>query len=698
VNPHAAVRLLLLWHQHQPDYRHPRDGVAQLPWVRLHATKDYLDMVRRLEPFPRVRATFNFVPILLDQLDDAANGGRDALFERLPQPVETLDAADRREVAERCSLAPRWALERWPAYAALTRRVAARDALRDDELLALECSFLLAWLDPSLHGEPEAVAALAAAAGGVGERDGLLALYRRVAGQVVPAHRARADAGQIELSTSPYCHPILPLLVDTRHARRANPSLAMPAEAFVAPEDAAAQIERAISRHRDAFGAAPRGMWPSEGSVSPEAVGLAARAGLEWLASDEGVLWASLPQDRRTRDRLYRPWKLATPDGDVALFFRDHELSDRIGFVYARWNSEDAVADFMERLRRIGREHGGDGSPLVSVILDGENCWENYASDGGPFLDRLYTALAMADDIETVTPGQVLDEGPAPEVLPELHSGSWIDADFHIWIGHPEKNRAWELLVRARRTLIEGGATPETQPRAWRALHAAEGSDWFWWFGDDHHTDDRALFDLIFREHLQAVYEHSGAASPAALRQPIVGLRASVAGRAPIGYVTPQLDGRRTGYYEWHAAGSWLVGSGGSMHHDGAWTREVLYGFDEARLYLRADPLDRAAVPRSVVVEALAPRASRWTFSAESGGRARAIGPDGAAGDHAEAAIGAIVEIALPFAALGVAPGERLDLLLHVTLADGSDVVVPADGTLSLIVPGPDFAARVWSA
>jgi alpha-amylase/alpha-mannosidase (GH57 family) len=696
----GAVDLVFLWHHHQPDYRSPRDGTSQLPWVRLHATKDYLDMALRLERFPRVRAAFNFVPTLLDQLEDASRGGPDTLFDALAMLPGALEGEERLEVARRCSVAPRWAFDRFPAYQALATRISAGGALNDAELLGLECHFLLGWLDPMFHDQPEAARARAESATlRIEHRDALLALHRRLTGEVVAAYRARAEAGQVELSASPYCHPILPLLIDTRHARRARPDLPLPAETFSAPEDASAQIERALARHAQVFGMRPEGMWPSEGSVSPEAATLAARAGVRWLATDEGVLWASLPPEQRTRERLYRPWRLLTEAGEIALVFRDHELSDRIGFVYSRWSASDAVNDFLERVRRIGREQRGTHTPLVCVILDGENCWEQYPDDGGPFLDGLYAALEAADDIRTRTPSEAIAARAPLDVLPGLHSGSWIDADFHIWIGHPEKNRAWDLLARARRALVEGRATPESHPRAWEALFAAEGSDWFWWFGDDHYTSDRALFDRIFREHLQAVYEHAGRTAPAELRQPVAGARLRADGRPPIGFVAPRIDGRRTGFYEWHGAGVITLGSGGgSMHHGGGRVRELHYGFDSTRIYLRLDPAEGSSVPQDLGVEVTAPVATRVRVDAAGEGGAKVTDGAGAPVPGAEAAFGEVVEIALPFAALGARAGEPLEVIVHV-LEHGAPIEsLPEDGTLRIAVPDSGYVARTWSA
>lgn len=706
-----GVDLVFVWHHHQPDYRRPHDGRAMLPWVRLHATKDYLDMALHLERHPGLKSTFNFAPSLLDQLEHALAGGGDALFELLSQPPNALDAAARAELQARARLAPRWAHVRWPNYESLCRRLRAPAVASDADLLRLSVHFLLAWLDPVLLDEPAAAAADAALREGrVGfaERDALLALHADVLARVLPAYRRLAASGQAEISCSPAFHPILPLLVDVRSAKRSRPDLPLPSLEFAAPEDARWQVERGLEHTARVFGAKPAGMWPSEGSVSPEVAALLAGAGVRWAATDELVLWKSLgaaaPPARR--EPLYRPWVFPTAAGDLALFFRDHELSDRIGFVYSTWKPAEAVADFLRQLRRIGQAHqaaGLRGRPVVSVILDGENCWEHYAEDGRAFLEALYEALEGAADIRTRTPSEVLADGPEPGRLEFLHTGSWIDADFHIWAGHPEKNRAWDLLSRTRAALVGAGCTRESHPGAWDSLGAAEGSDWFWWFGEDHYTSDKALFDNLFRSHLQAVHEKAGLPVPNWVFAPIVSRPVAGAVRVePTGLVRPVIDGRLTRYYEWHGAGSWVFGAGGgSMHRVSAPLASGLrFGFDATRLFLRVDFAGGAAPEGDVTVEieVLAPvaltldagclAAGRWRIEREEGGRVEPVG---------EAALEDVLEMAIPFAALGVSAGQALDLLVHFDRGAERLESLPPGQPLRVTVPGAEWEAMNWS-
>jgi alpha-amylase/alpha-mannosidase (GH57 family) len=697
----APVELVLLWHFHQPDYRSPRDLHSELPWVRLHASKDYLAMARHLERHPGVRAVCNFTPILVDQLEESIAGAPDRLFGLMAQPLAALSAGQRAEVAARASLAPPWAWERWPAYASLARRArASRDGgapVSEAELIGLECHFLLGWTNPMFHGEPEAAEALASRSSLTeAHRDALLALHARLAGQILPAYRALAARGQIELTASPYTHPILPLLVDVRSALRSRPNAPLPAEPFAAPEDAGTQVRRAIERHARAFGARPAGLWPSEGSVSPEAAEIVARAGVRWMASDEGVLWRSLPPGERSRGQLHRPWRFATPTGDITLLFRDHELSDRIGFVYQRWDPAQAAQDFVERLRRIGEEHEGAEPPLVSVILDGENCWEHYADDGGPFLEALYGALESDPTLRTLTPAQGL-AGREPARLENLHSGSWIDADFRIWIGHPEKNRAWDLIARTRRALVQAGSSPESHPEAWRALYSGEGSDWFWWFGDDHETSDRDVFDRLFREHLQAACERAGLVAPGELRVPITRAGRGVRSSEPLGYLEPEIDGRETSFYEWHEAGRFEAGAGGSMHRGPGRARRLYFGFDARLFYLRLDV--EGEMPGVIEIEFLAPLPGRVRIPLGDGAGAiewrdaRGSGPL----EGARAAASEIVEVALPRTALELGSGAEFGLIVHLLESGNTVESIPADDALRSKLPGPEFPGEHWS-
>jgi len=472
--------------------------------------------------------------------------------------------------------------------------------------------------------------------------------------------------------------------------------LPLPRETFAAPDDARRQLERAIARHAEWFGAPPRGAWPSEGSVSPEVAELAAGLGLQWLASDQGVLERSL--DERVAGAHLRPWRIDTRSGPLHLFFRDHELSDRIGFVYQRWKATDAVADFIDRLRRMGRRSEQE-IPVVSVMLDGENCWEGYEQDGGPFLDRLYTALEDAPDIRTTTPAEVLARGQAWPRLTRLHSGSWIDADFHVWAGHPEKNRAWDLIARARARLVSHPAAPEA---GWESLFKAEGSDWFWWLGDDHYTADKGLFDALLRGHLRAIHEACGEAPPPDLDVPIAPPTRLDRDALPAAYLSPVIDGRVTDFYEWQPAGRRsFAGAGGAMHAGGGWIGELQYGFDRERFFLRVDFTEPAGASRGLRIEWLEPVAARFEIAGLGAGEStvKRVDNDGAAQPvaGARACLGTVLEISLPIAELSARPRDRVSFFVQILEGERPVETAPAADAVRLDVPDASFDASPWS-
>ncbi|MBI5836628.1 MAG: glycoside hydrolase [Candidatus Eisenbacteria bacterium] len=582
------VRVALLWHMHQPHYEDPATGQLALPWVRLHAAKDYVDMVERMEAHPTLRSTFNLVPSLLDQVDAYLAGRRDDCQVVAERDADTLDGSARRfGLRHFFSLNAKLGIARWPRLAELRARL--RDgwaALSDAELERLfpaqdmrdlATIFHLGWLDRR-HWERCGVADLAARGRDFteAEKHRVLQAHLDVLSRMVPAYRAAAEAGRIEISCTPYYHPILPLLLDPRAAWEALPDLELPRTRWHFPEDAGWQVRTALEDMKRRFGARPAGMWPSEGSVSQAVAHLLAEEGVAWAASDENVLACSLGippgPSRDVREVLYQPFAVEHAGRRLLMFFRDQELSDRIGFAYQSVDPEVAVRDFMSRLERIGKDWRGPFDPVVTVALDGENCWEGYEDDGEPFLEALYRALESTPWIRTVTFSEIVAESAAEApALRHLFAGSWIHHNFRVWIGHPEDNTAWDLLVQAREALEHalraGTLTSAAREEAWRHIGAAEGSDWFWWYGDDHFTDDADIFDRLFLARLQAVYRVVGQPAPARLSQPVKRPETRQAFSAPVGLVRPVIDGEVSHFYEWRMAGCIEPGAqGGAMH------------------------------------------------------------------------------------------------------------------------------------
>ncbi len=581
---------------HQPSYFHPPTGRARLPWARLHATKDYRDMADRLRAYPRVRCTFNLTPVLLDQLERIAAGEEDEALRLARLTPAQLTPDDRAALLrDFFSVHRERMLEPRPRYRDLQRRASEERSggrpLDEAEIRDLQTWFHLAWIDPE-YAAQEPIRSLIAKGEGFSEeeRAAVLAFGIEIAGSVIGTYREAVVAGQIELTTSAHHHPILPLIIDSDAPRESAPSMDLPRPAFRAPEDAEAQLKSARASHARRFGALPRGTWPPEGAVSDAALAMIRAQGFTWAASDESVLRRALAaRDGEARDwpaPLYRPYRVDTTAGPLHMVFRDRALSDRIGFVYQRWDAEDAADDFIEQIRSAAANARGAGPALVTVILDGENCWEGYEEDGGPFLAALYERLSAHPSIEAVRVSDALERMPSTDALSRVPVGSWIRDDLAIWIGSAEKNAAWAALRDARALL---GAKGASAPReAWEAILAAEGSDWFWWYGDDHESDHKDVFDELFRGRLLAVYEALGSEPPAALRQRLTGAVSA-----------PANEG------DWAGAGRYDAGAAeGAMHRVVGWISTVRWRVAGDELRVRVDGRAGAAGGGSLVFRA----------------------------------------------------------------------------------------------
>ncbi len=546
----STLDLVFLWHMHQPDYRAPDTGEYVLPWVYLHATKDYTDMVAHLERHPGVRAVVNFVPILLDQLEDYAAqiaGGplRDPLLRLLVNPApEALTLAEKRAAIAACFRANHArVIAPFPPYLklhALQEIVlgsgegessdVALDYLAGSYFSDLVTWYHLGWIGETQRQADPFIAALMDQGAGyaLADRQKLLATIGKLIAELVPRYRALADAGRIELSTTPHAHPIAPLLLSFNSAREALPDIPLPVSG--AYPGGQARLERhlsaALASHRARFGEAPRGIWPAEGAVSGPALACLSAAGAQWVATGEAVLVNTLVAAGQTYERardLYRPW---VDESGVRIFFRDDRLSDLIGFEYSQWHGQDAVQHFMGELIQIRDAAPAHDTPLVCVMLDGENAWEYYPYNAWHFFEDLYNALEAQPSIRTRTLSTALVQHAARSAaLPPLVAGSWVYGTLSTWVGNADKNRAWDLLVNAKQRYDELAADlladPPRAARAEALLTTLEGSDWFWWLGDDNPPAAVANFEALFRRNLRAFYAALGLPTPLELDQPL---------------------------------------------------------------------------------------------------------------------------------------------------------------------------------
>ena len=686
------AKLALLWHMHQPYYEDLATGEHILPWVRLHAIKDYWGMVAMLEEFPRVRVTFNLVPSLVRQIQAFAEGrAKDRHLELGLKPAAELTPDEARWMVANGFHAPYGRMiGPYPRYAQLHAYRIDRQSFAEEDLRDLQVWHKLAWMDPDLLSHDLRLVGLVKKDRGFSEDDKALlrSVELDVLARVVPAYREASDRGQIELATSPFYHPILPLLCDSDAHQVAQPGSPGPRTRFRRPGDARLQIDRAVAFHEATFGRRPAGMWPSEGSVSDEAVSLMAAAGLKWIATDEDILSRSLKTPMRP-DLLYRPYRIGER-GPVALF-RDHAMSDRIGFQYQSWSADAAAADFVEQVRSAGRRFasaGGGEVATIPVILDGENAWEYYEGGGRPFLRALYRALSAADDIETVTMAEAA-VGPSMR-LPTIFPGSWINGDFYIWIGHRDDHRAWDQLSAARDTYDQyaDAVAAEARDRALEELLIAEGSDWFWWYGDDHSSDHDADFDDLFRRHLRNAYAALGAPIPEQLFATNITTGAGPDRLEPSGRLAVTLDGRDTSFLEWvGAAAPSLARPGGAMHEVAVspLIADIRIGTSASGLCVRLGGATLASLIKTG-------DASLAIVLTEPAVRILAI-------DKAWVGLDALVEVQVPFDRIGVAAGS--DLQFAIQVRDQLDSIiesVPRGRYWTIVVPQRDLVSSDWQA
>ena len=615
----SRVHLVLLWHMHQPLYRDPTTNRYILPWTRLHALKDYWGMVRTLGEFPSFHATFNVVPSMAEQIQEYASGKfNDPWVDTAFKPAAKLTKTNHEEILDRAfQVNHENLMSRWPRFVHLFQqlqnlgreRALAQFSVRDWRDLQLLSQ--LAWMDEEYLVQDTVVSDLARRAENFTEEDKqrLHAKQAELLQKVLPAYRELAERGQIELSTTPFFHPILPLLCDSRIARVANPHSSELSPPYRFPQDAHEQLLRARRYHEKLFGHAPEGLWPSEGSVSDEALAIAADMGFRWFATDEGILgrtrnigfWrdgAGVPENAH---ELYSPWRFKLGGKEIVGFFRDHYLSDLIGFVYARMDANDAAADFHRRLRLIGERTSGDKPATVSVILDGENAWEYYRGGGREFLKQLYKRISDDPEIRALTASEAIAAAGEIGTLEGIFPGSWINANFDIWIGSSEDIRAWELLRDARQTYAEVEAAsrvaepePAAAPNlaaAYDSLLAAEGSDWCWWYGPEHGSENDREFDELYRKHLTQVYVALGREAPRALAEPIKKIGVTPQVTPPTDWLHVFVDGRVSSYFEWLGAGQFgAARRGAAMHGQPYAIGELFFGFNEEWLFVRLDP------------------------------------------------------------------------------------------------------------
>lgn len=682
-----------LWHMHQPDYRPAGSREPILPWVRLHAVRGYLDLLAVLERFPAMHCTVNFSGILLEQLLSYSAQDRDYFAALSLRRADDLSPDEAAFVLEHFFSANVKTLIR-PSerYWQLHQK---RESLRKlpqaeqvaqfsaQELIDLLVWFNLAWIGFTGRKLPE-VRTLFERGRDFGHADqqAVLGIHERLLAEVLPRYAALQDAGSIELALTPYQHPILPLLHDCRLGHH-NPVDPLPQ--FSWPDDAAEQVRLGIQWYERAFGNSPRGAWPAEGSISDAALGTLANAGLRWAASDQ----QNIPAEGRGRLPHLSPWSWQHGGHELLLLFRDTRLSDNIGFDYATWDPQDAATHLSRTIAALGDE-SQFGQPVVSVILDGENPWEAFPDGGEGFLSALFGAVTADERLDPVTPSMLLERGGWP-TLPHVKPGSWIMGNFDIWTRDHEARVAWRRLARTRED-VAGSMSHEAVREQ---ILAAEGSDWFWWFGDTFQSDQKPQFDELFRSHLIAAYEAAELTIPDEMFLSIIAHRAAPRLQTEVTeLISPVLDGRVSSYFEWRGAIEVDPGVGqGAMavSSTGGYER-VLFGFSPTHFYLRIELTGQLLAklsegrPRLRISFTQNSTEQLIRFTARPGRRRSRYG---------RIAVDRLIEVESPLDQLRLESDAPAYFSVEIVCGPQAHRF-PASGRVEFAVPPEDFELRSW--
>ncbi len=712
-----------LFHMHQPDYRNMESDEFEMPWVRLHGVKGYTDIPEISARFPDIRINVNLVPSLISQLRAYGDGSAvDRWLVLSRKPVYSLTEEEKVFIINHFfSVNRKVHMKPGSRYRELLMKrgnASSDEALKlrlplfsDRDLQDLQALFNLSWFGFTAFREYPELNRLKEK-GRLFLRDDIdrmLDIQQELISGILPRWKNRMKDGSVEFSVSPCCHPILPLLINTETAKRCMPDAQLP-PVFSAPADASYQIRQAVRAFTELFGEAPAGMWPSEGAVSPEVLERIAESGIRWAATDEEILKKTGFESRHRHDFLYFPYEFQTESGPFTMVFRDRTLSDMLGFSLYEMEPAAAVRHFLNELNTIDAYHrNSEEELLIPIILDGENPWENYEGSGEQFLVQLFDALSNREDISVDTITAALDRIPAKSLAGPIYSGSWINGDYRIWIGHRETNTAWTYLGRVRNFLVDKTGVSEMPAehtgdenvrKAWESLMRAEGSDWFWWYGDDFESHDQDRFDRLFLTHLANVYRKLGEPVPPFLLTSIRGTTFRGRLTLPTRAIHPEITGKPGGFFQWRNAGVFLNSTKGSAMFTGeSPIRRILFGQDEGFLFVRV-----------LFSTDFQPMAGRVLFQDSVGyeveirpGVTDAIirccvdtGNCKPMGEHAETALAETMDIRFPAEILKLTAGETVHLSVSVQGRDGNWVHAPAFGTIDTDMRYPFNRSAFW--
>lgn len=594
---------------HQPVYQLSANGDYLMPWVRLHAVKDYLDMALWAKKFDKLKLNFNFVPVLLDSIIEYAEKDAHDIHSRLTiTPKNKLNEEDKIFILNNFFDANyQTMILTNEEYHRLYQIVQAHgttntDIFTNQEYADIMALFNLAWIDPSFKTSNKDLKRLVKKGKNytLEDRIQIIDIQRDIIRKIIPTLKRLANKNKIEITTSPYYHPILPILLDYKNIKKNAPAddeiLSLRTEL-----DAKVQTKMALDRVEHIFGKRPRGVWPSEQCVNGKTLDMLSQLGVEWSISDEGILASSINFEfehdfkgyLKEPYHLLKTYEYKTKNSDIKMIFRDSTIHNLISFEYPHHNPIATANDLYDRIKVMQSKilSSPDKDHLLTIALDGENCWENYFEDGSSFLKTLYTLITEDDTLETVLISDYLDNTKENKLLPKIASGSGFNRNFKLWIDEPVKDLAWTYLKRVREDFSEFVKREPLNPNielARKELFICEGSDWYWWYGEPNDSGRDNIFDFIFRTHLKNIYRYLGLDAPQYLDDPITDISPSKPSKYPKSLITPKIDGKKITDEddEWNNAGCIEIPDGPVLRESKLFEK-IRFGNDENNFYLK---------------------------------------------------------------------------------------------------------------
>ena len=716
----GQLNIALHWHFHQPQYADPKDIANSQPWVRLHAVREYLDLGLMMQKYPKIKSIVTMSSCLIDQLLQYENGFEDSFLSLIklnPQDMsEEVKSVFLRKIfdiyaSDSMMASKGWSRqqERWKDIVAKSGLEKAAQLTTDSEILDIQVLHLLGWSGNSILKSTELENTIKKESGfSIDEKAAVLKLHEELIPKIIPLYKELASANQVELSISPYYHPILPLLIDNDYGKIADRYCEESSLHFEFPIDAVKQVRDAFGLHEHVFDEKPLGMLPPYGSVCFEVIEICSQEGIKWLTTDELVLFQSVDEDLAA-ELKYRAYNVEGVENSPAIFLRCQELSEIITDEYSEMTPEDAVDDLFSKLDGIRESISGDHRKyIVPILLDAENTWEFFPENGIPFLNELYSRLSDSETLRTVTMRDYLEEAGELPIIDNIKPGSISDGNFNSWIGQEQKNRAWDVLTEAREALKKAGETDGIQKEpaktryeaAYRNILAAEGSDWFWWYGNGRSLPKGRLFDELYRSHISKVYTYLNLSIPEELSEPLDYYVEEVAA-APEAMLTPDVDGRETEEGEWKTAGYWYLEEVAGRQAEYIFNG-VKYGFDKENLYLRLDgdsgllkSTDEKVVIDICVVK---PVEAEITVSLVDQLEIIKYKSKGVERDITGGKMNLqdLIEVKLPLSEIGLGMNEKFYFFVRLSSHGEELERLPRQGVIKTVTPSEDGKTKRW--